>query len=164
MKKITGRKKRAVVAVSGGFDPLHIGHVRLLNEAKKLGNKLVVILNNDHWLFAKKGFAFMEEQDRKEILESLLAVDEVMLTTHKKNDPDRSVCRELLKLRPDIFANGGDRTPLDARNISSSLNPEVELCRKLGIRTMFNVGRGGKMCSSSGLVRRFVTGEKKGRG
>lgn len=61
------RKKKIVVAVSGGFDPVHIGHVRMFNEAKKLGHELVVILNNDNWLIAKKGYAFMPENERREI-------------------------------------------------------------------------------------------------
>lgn len=160
MKKSGGSKKKVTVAVSGGWDPIHIGHVRLFNTAKKLGDKLVVILNNDNWLIAKKGFVFMSERDRKEILLSLRAVDEVMLTSHKKGDSDRSVCRELLKLRPTIFANGGDRTPKDARNTSSPLNPEVELCRELGIKTVFNVGKGGKVRSSTDLVKRFKEGVK----
>src|SRR3989344_7433731 len=84
--KTARRMKKRIVAVSGGFDPIHIGHVRLLNEARKLGDKLVVILNNDNWLFAKKGFVFMSEEDRKEILESLSAVDKVFLTEHTKED------------------------------------------------------------------------------
>ena len=155
------KRKKTVVVVSGGFDPLHIGHVRLFNEARKLGDTLVVILNNDNWLMAKKGCAFMSEQDRKEILESLRAVDEVILTKHKKNDGDRSVCRELLKLRPDIFANGGDRTPSDAKRKTSPLNPEVALCKRLGIKTVFNVGKGGKVRSSSNLVARFQKSQKQ---
>ena len=73
----------------------------------------------------------------------------------KKNDPDRSICRELHKLKPDIFANGGDRTSADAQNKHSSLNPEAVLCEELGIKTMFNVGKGGKVRSSSELVNRF---------
>lgn len=162
MEKATKRKKKVVVAVSGGWDPIHIGHVRLFNEAKKLGDRLVVILNNDNWLLAKKGFTFMSEQDRKEILESLSAVDEVMLTSHTKDDPDRSVCRELCHLRPDIFANGGDRTSLDSRKKTSTLNPEVALCEELGIKTVFGVGKGGKVRSSSELVARFKKGEKRG--
>ncbi len=159
---MTRAKKKIIVAVSGGFDPLHVGHVRLLNAAKKLGGKLVVILNNDNWLIAKKGFTFMPERDRKEILESLAAVDEVMLTSHKKNDSDRSVCRELRQLLPDIFANGGDRTPKDAKKKTSTLNPEVALCKELGITTIFNVGKGGKIRSSSELVKRFKKDEKQG--
>ena len=61
-------KNKIVVAVSGGWDPVHIGHVRLFNEAKKLGDELVVILNNDNWLRKKKGFVFMPQAERKEIL------------------------------------------------------------------------------------------------
>lgn len=152
MKK-TGVK--TVVAVSGGFDPVHIGHVRLFNEARKLGDKLVVILNNDNWLMKKKGFVFMNEQERKEILESFSAVDEVVITKHTPDDSDRSICRELRELQPDIFANGGDRTPEDAQKKNSPLNPEVALCAELGIETVFNVGKGGKLRSSSELVARF---------
>jgi D-beta-D-heptose 7-phosphate kinase/D-beta-D-heptose 1-phosphate adenosyltransferase len=148
-------KKKVVVAVSGGFDPVHIGHVRLMNEAEKLGDTLVVILNNDNWLMRKKGFVFMNERERKEILLSFSAVDEVVITAHKKNDPDRSICRELRKLKPDIFANGGDRDKADAQNKRSSLNPEAVLCERLGIKTVFNVGKGGKVRSSSELVNRF---------
>src|SRR3989344_1102665 len=134
LQKKTRGRAIVVVAVSGGFDPVHVGHIRLFNEARKLGDKLVVILNNDNWLIGKKGFTFMSEQDRREILESLSAVDEVMLTSHKENDPERSVCRELQELLPDIFANGGDRTPEDAKRQASSLSPEVALCQKLGIK------------------------------
>lgn len=155
------KKKKTTVAVSGGFDPLHIGHIRLLNEAKKLGDKLVVILNNDNWLTKKKGFVFMSEQDRKEILESLSAVDEVLLTGHTKADADRSVCRELRKLKPDVFANGGDRTPTDAKKATSSLNPEADLCEELGIKMVYSVGKGGKVRSSTELVARFKKGEKR---
>lgn len=149
------RKNKTVVAVSGGWDPLHIGHVRLFNAAKKLGDELVVILNNDNWLMRKKGFVFMSEKDRKEILLSLASVDRVIITAHKKGDPDRTVCRELRQLRPDIFANGGDRDRADASDTQSSLNHEAILCERLGIKTVFNVGKGGKVRSSSELVNRF---------
>ncbi len=156
-------KKQTIVAVSGGFDPLHVGHIRLINEARRLGDKLVVILNNDNWLLTKKGFTFMSEDDRKEILESLASVGEVVFTEHTERDPDRSICRELRKLHPDIFANGGDRTPEDAQNKDSSLNPEAELCTTLGIKTVWNVGKGGKIRSSSELVARFKKGGGQGR-
>lgn len=136
-----------IVAVSGGFDPVHIGHVNLLREAKKLGDKLVVILNNDNWLRFKKGFVFMTENERAEILRAIRYVDEVIITTHEENTKDISICRELEKLKPDIFANGGDRRP-DLDPV-----PEVELCQKLGIKIEYNVG-GGKMQSSSELVRK----------
>ena len=162
---MSAKRKWKIVAVSGGFDPLHIGHVRLFNAAKKLGDKLVVILNNDNWLAAKKGYVFMNERERKEILESFSAVDGVVITAHKKNDPDRSICRELQKIRPNIFANGGDRDSTDAKRKSSSLNPEQKLCKEIGIRMVFNVGDGGKVQSSSWLLekysRRINGGEEK---
>ena len=132
--KISSRKQ-VLVAVSGGFDPIHIGHVRLLKEAKKLGDELVVILNNNNWLKKKKGFAFMPQRERKELIEAVKWVDRVVFTGHKANSSDMSVCAELKKIKPHIFANGGDRK-LD--NI-----PEVPVCREIGCRMVFNVGREG---------------------
>jgi len=143
-------KKSIIVVASGGFDPVHIGHVRLFEAAKKLGDKLVVVLNNDNWLKTKKGFAFMPEKDRIEIIKAFRCVDKVVLTEHKPHDKDTSVCRELKKIKPDIFANGGDRK---AGNI-----PEYELCDKLGIKMVFNVG-GKKIRSSSELARRAKVGK-----
>lgn len=139
--------KKIVVAVSGGFDPIHPGHIRMFKEAKKLGDILVVILNNDNWLIKKKGFAFMPERERKEVIEALKPVDKVVLTTHKPNDPDMSVCAALKKLKPDIFANGGDRT--------KSNIPEVPLCNEIGTKMVFSVGKGGKIESSSWLLEKF---------
>ena len=155
------RPRKIVVAVSGGFDPIHVGHTRLFKEAKSLGDELVVILNNDSWLKKKKGFVLMTQAERKEIIESLKPVDRVILTKHRKNPKDMSVCAELANLRPNIFANGGDRTVKDAKSASSSLNPEQILCKKLGIKMVFNVGRGGKIQSSSWLVKKFPKTIKK---
>jgi len=133
------------VAISGGFDPIHIGHVRLLKSAKSLGDKLIVIINNDNWLKAKKSYAFLDQKERKAVLEAIRWVDKVVITSHPKNTKDHSVCKELAKIKPDVFANGGDRK---AGNI-----PEYELCDKLGIKMVFNVG-GGKAQSSSDLVKK----------
>lgn len=144
----------SVVAVSGGFDPVHIGHLRLLKDAKALGDKLVVILNNDNWLKAKKGFTFMAEDERKAILEAIRYVDEVIISEHPEQPEDMSICNELQKLKPDIFANGGDRDQLDADNNKSSLNPEQHLCQQLKIKMVYNVG-GAKAQSSSDLVKRI---------
>ncbi len=144
---------KRVVAVSGGFDPLHKGHVRMCIEAKKLGDELVVILNNDAWLRAKKGAAFMDQEERKEILEGLEAVDRVVLTQHAEHPADMSVCAELRALKPDIFANGGDR---HAHNV-----PEDAVCKELGIAMVFNVGRGGKVQSSSWLIEKARTKDTK---
>jgi D-beta-D-heptose 7-phosphate kinase/D-beta-D-heptose 1-phosphate adenosyltransferase len=140
------KAKKVVVAVSGGFDPIHIGHVRMFERAKALGDELVVILNNDNWLKKKKGFAFMPEKERKEVIEALRAVDRVVITAHKPNDKDTSVCVALRAIRPDIFANGGDRK-LD--NI-----PEVPVCEAIGCTMVFNIGEGGKIQSSSWLLKK----------
>lgn len=141
------------VAVSGGFDPVHIGHIELFREAKKLGDHLVVILNNDHWLKKKKGFVFMNQAERKAVLLAIRYVDDVLITSHPDNPADMSICRELEALKPQIFANGGDRDKRDADNKSSSLNPEQELCGHLGIKMVYNLGE--KMQSSSELIRKI---------
>lgn len=142
--------------VSGGFDPVHIGHVRLFNEAKKLGDELVVVINNDHWLREKKGYVFMPDHERKEIIEAFEAVDRVLLSSHKKNTKDMSICVDLIKVRPHIFANGGDRNEKDAENPNSSLYKEKQIHKKLGINMVYNVGHGGKVRSSSKLVKDIV--------
>ena len=138
------KSKKIVVAVSGGFDPVHIGHVELFERAKKLGDELVVILNNDNWLKKKKGFVFMPQAERKGILEALRVVDKVVLTNHKPNPDDMSVCDSLRKIKPDMFANGGDRWK---HNV-----PEVNVCQEFKIKTVFNVGQ--KIQSSSWLIKK----------
>lgn len=137
-------KKPTVVAVSGGFDPIHIGHVRMFEEAKKLGERLVVIVNNDNWLKKKKGYAFMPEAERVEVIRALRAVDDVMLTMHPENPDDMSVCAELRLLGPDVFANGGDRKEDNV--------PEVAVCKEINCEMVFNIGAGGKVQSSSWLI------------
>ena len=148
MGKSNSKKKSIIVAVSGGMDPVHVGHVRMFQEAKKLGDKLVVILNNDNWLRKKKGYVFMPQKERKELLEAIQCVDKVILTRHKADPEDMSVCAELEYLKPDIFANGGDRK-LD--NI-----PEVAVCNKISCKMVFSIGKGGKVQSSSELLRKFL--------
>ena len=150
-KRLT--QKKIVVAVSGGFDPLHVGHTRLFRRARALGDKLVVILNNDNWLRKKKGYAFMNQRERKEILLALRPVDRVVLTSHPKNPADMSVVKELEKLRPDIFANGGDRKPGNT--------PETGVCKKINCTMVFRRGRGGKVQSSSWLLEEYLQKNKK---
>lgn len=146
----SAKKKPVVVAVSGGWDPVHIGHIRLFKEAKKLGDLLVVIVNNDNWLMRKKGYIFMPQKERKELIKALGVVDKVILTSHPPNPKDMSVSKELKELKPDIFANGGDRPKitLPAR--------EIEVCKKIGCKMVYGVGRGGKVQSSSWLLNAFL--------
>ena len=127
-----------VVAVSGYFDPIHVGHLEYLRLSKKLGNKLVVIVNNNHQCVLKKGKPFMDEKDRLEIVKSLEMVDEVFLSI----DKDKSVCASLEAIKPDIFANGGDR--------STGEVPEAKICQKFDI--MMTDGLGDKIRSSSELT------------
>jgi D-beta-D-heptose 7-phosphate kinase/D-beta-D-heptose 1-phosphate adenosyltransferase len=149
-------KKETIVVVSGGFDPIHPGHIRMFKEAKALGDKLVVILNNDNWLLKKKKFTFMTEQERKEVLEALRWVDEVIVSRHPTNPDDMSVSADLARLKPDIFANGGDRNEKDAQNPNSSLHKDLAICKEYNIKMIFNVGRGGKIQSSSSLVSEAI--------
>ena len=141
-----GASKKMIIAVSGGFDPIHIGHIQLLKEAKALGDHLIVILNNNHWLIRKKGHFYMDEIERIEILRAIRYVDDVILTTHQPNDSRTDVCQELALIKPDIFANVGVRY---ASNI-----PEYETCQKINCKMEFNVG-GGKQQSSSLLTNKI---------
>jgi|TARA_B100001094_G_scaffold45765_1_gene40769 D-beta-D-heptose 7-phosphate kinase/D-beta-D-heptose 1-phosphate adenosyltransferase len=126
------------VAVSGYFDPIHIGHLEYLKLAKKLGEKLVVIINNNHQCVLKKGKPFMDEADRLEIVKNLKMVDEVFLSI----DKDKTVCASLELLKPDIFANGGDRSTKEV--------PESSVCKKYNIKMID--GLGNKIRSSSDLT------------
>lgn len=142
--KMKDNDRQIVVTVSGGFDPLHPGHIRLFKEAKALGDKLIVILNNDNWLMKKKKFTFMSQKERKEVLEGVRFIDQVIFSKHKHDPEDMSVTEELRMIRPDIFANGGDRTK---KNV-----PEDAVCKRIGCKMVFNVGEGGKIQSSSWLI------------
>ena len=127
-----------VVAVSGYFDPLHVGHLEYLEMAKQLGDKLIVIVNNDKQALLKKGKSFMNENDRAEIVSALKCVDEVFLSI----DEDKSVCRSLEAIKPNIFANGGDR------NLSEI--PETAVMKKFNIKMVDGLGE--KIRSSSAIT------------
>lgn len=140
-------KSNKIAIVSGGFDPLHVGHIELFNKARDVG-VLIVILNNDDFLTRKKGKPFMPFEERKAILESLQMIDLVVPSV----DEDDTVCvtlEKLASLRDGVdaelyFCNGGDRT-------SGENTPEHELCEKLEIRTVYDLGE--KIQSSSWLTK-----------
>ena len=141
LEKRTKMKKEKVVIVSGYFDPLHVGHLEYLQMASQLGDKLLVIINNDEQAILKKGESFMSEKDRMEIVFALECVDEVLISC----DEDASVCKSIelaaqFKPMADlIFAKGGDRHFGEV--------PEVDTCKKLGIEMIGNLGE--KIRSSS---------------
>lgn len=141
--KMKTKRKKIVVGVSGPFDPIHVGHIEYLQKARKLGDELIVLLNNDNWLVAKKGYCFMPEKDRKKIVEALACVDYVRISKHKPGTIDWSSIEGLIAVRPDIFANGGER--------KKGNTPETEYCKANGIKMIFGVGR--KLRSSSDLVK-----------
>ena len=134
-------KKPIVVAVSGYFNPLHVGHLEMIAKAKKLGDKLVVIINNDEQVKLKGSFPFMKQEDRIKIIKALRDVDEVFLSI----DKDKSVCKSLAKVKPAIFANGGDR-----KSIGDV--PEYPICQKLNIQMVDGLGR--KIRASSELIKK----------
>jgi len=129
------------IAISGGFDPIHIGHIRMIQEAATYGN-LIVILNSDQWLIRKKGYKFMPFEERKEILYAIKGVTKVILA----DDTDGTVCNTLAEIKPNYFANGGDRVKTNT--------PEIILCKELNIQMLWNVG-GGKIQSSSELTKNY---------
>ena len=124
-----------VVSASGYFDPLHVGHIEYLELAKKLGDKLIVIINSDAQAKLKKGKSFMKQEDRAKIISSLKCVDEVFISI----DNDTTQCKSLEFLKPNIFANGGDR--------NNDEIPEANICKKLNIQIIDGLGE--KIRSSS---------------
>ena len=126
------------IAISGYFDPIHVGHIEYINNAKKLGDWLVVIVNNNNQCALKKGKHFMDEKDRVLIVKNIKAVDEVFLSI----DEDKTVCKSLKKVNPDVFANGGDRKNYEI--------PESKVCKENNIQIID--GLGDKIRSSSDLT------------
>ena len=129
------------VAVSGGFDPPHAGHIRMIQEASQFG-EVVIVLNSDAWLMRKKGYVFMSWEERKELLEAIKGVRKVVAV----DDSNGTVCEALVREKPTYFANGGDRT--------TDNTPEMTVCTENNITMIWGIG-GGKVQSSSELVNRF---------
>jgi cytidyltransferase-like protein len=133
-----------IVCVSGYFDPFHVGHLDYLENAKRLGDHLLVVVNNDEQAKQKKGKSFMPEEQRLRIVRALKIVDQAILSC----DKNRTVCDTLRCVRPDIFANGGDQT-------NDSI-PEASICKELGIELVD--GLGDKVQSSSWLIQNAQKG------
>lgn len=132
---------------SGYWNPLHVGHINLFRDAKKLGDVLVVVVNNDEQVKLKGSALFMPENERLQIIKALKHVDEVILSV----DTDVSVAKTLemiAKKYPEelYFAKGGDR------NSGNIPNQETEVCKKYDIKVINGVG-GDKVQSSSWLIK-----------
>ena len=137
-----------IIVVSGGFDPIHSGHIAYLKAAKNLGNKLIVALNSDAWLIKKKGNYFMEFNERECILNNISMVDQVIGIEDDEIGSASNALLEIRKLYPNdeiIFANGGDR--------NKSNIPEMDLVE--GVKFIFSVGGDDKKNSSSSILKKW---------
>ena len=139
--------RKSVIILSGGFDPVHKGHLRMFREASWLGHQVIVGLNSDNWLTRKKGKPFMEWDERAEILESCKFVNQV-LPMDDWDDTASDIIVNVCNLYNNedfniYFANGGDR---GKGNV-----PELETCKNLNVVMLWGVG-GGKIQSSSWLI------------
>ena len=135
--------ERPTIMVSGGFDPVHAGHIRMIRAAAKYGD-VIVIANSDAWLHNKKGFVFMDFHQRSEILNAIKGV----ILVDSVDDSDGTVCEAIRRLRPTYFANGGDR--------GKHNTPEQNVCDELGIEMLWSIGGDEKVAASSELVKSVV--------
>ena len=134
-----------IIILSGGFDPLHKGHIRMFKEASKIG-KVVVGLNSDNWLIRKKGKCFMTHSERTEILGAIEYIDSIVSFDDNDNTAIKliqNIFKEYSKSAQIFFGNGGDRI--------DSTTPEVDYCKDNNIEMLWNLG-GEKVQSSSKLL------------
>ena len=144
-----------IVLVTGGFDPIHSGHIQYIQAARKLGTKLIVGANSDKWLRQKKGKEFMPWEERAAILRSIRGVDEVWSFNDDDNSA-RDLIRQVRNVNPEakiIFANGGDRTD---KNV-----PEQDI-KDDNLEFVFGIGGENKANSSSWILERWMN-ERTGR-
>jgi len=146
----SSENERPTIMVSGGFDPVHAGHIRMIRAAGAYGD-VIVIANSDTWLHEKKGFIFMDFSQRSEILNSIKGV----ILVDSVDDSDGTVCEAIKRLRPTYFANGGDR--------GKHNTPEQRVCEELGIEMLWSVGGDEKVAASSDLVNSVVDKMALGR-
>ena len=145
---------KPTVLVSGGFDPVHAGHIRMIRAAAQYG-EVIVIANSDEWLYRKKGFVFMEFERRIEILNAIKGV----ILVDSVDDTDGTVCEAIRRLKPTYFANGGDR--------GKSNTPEQAVCEEIGVKLLWGIGGEEKLESSLDLARKvrdFQMPPKRTRG
>jgi cytidyltransferase-like protein len=151
-------KKYKVILISGGFDPVHKGHIECINNAKELAEEVWIGLNNDEWLRRKKGRAFMNENERSFIMSNLKNVDWVYVMNPKDHLDNTAIDfiekskRKYIRENGDLprgvmaFGNGGDRT--------ETTTPENSMCDSFGIESVW--GLGDKVQSSSWLLEKYL--------
>ena len=141
-KAIKARKDLGIIGcTSGGYDPIHPGHMSSIIDSKLFCDTLVVVVNGDWFLTDKKGKPFQDLKTRCQIVSCVRGVDYVVPF---EIENDNSVCKALFRLRPDIFLKGGDRDNMDDL-------PEGKVCDKLGIKVLTQVGWDKRWSSSDFL-------------
>ena len=144
-------ENRVISIVSGGFDPIHPGHIMMMKDCLKFSNYLIVGVNSNKWLINKKGNYFMDIQHRLYVVSSLNVVNETM---EFEDDDKGSANNLLIKIRNKysndkiIFANGGDR--------NNKTTPEIEFCNKNNVRTLWGIGGNNKTNSSSLILKKWI--------
>ncbi len=149
LKRELDRLSFDIYVTSGGFDPLHVGHLRCIQDGAEMAQRasdgvLVVIVNDDGFLERKKGYSFMPCEERMEIIAGIEGVDYVV----RWDDNSQTVVGALEILEPQYFLKGGDRD--NRENV-----PEFDVCKEIDCKVVFNVG-GGKIQSSSKLVQKQI--------
>ena len=140
---------RDIVLISGGFDPIHSGHISLIKDAKKFG-QVVILLNSDKWLRNKKGKEFLPFKERKIIMGSIKNIIDVIAFDDSDSTCINGIKKALIKYpnQKIKFANGGDR--------NDKTTPETKFCKKNGIETLWGIGGKIKINSSSWILKRWV--------
>jgi len=154
--------EKPIYMTSGGFDPIHIGHVRCIlgtsqlalrpRQPSQMTGLVVVVVNADSFLIRKKGYAFMSLTERMEIIDAIKGVDFVVPWESEGND--QTVIEAINQLRPSFFTKGGDR--FDEKTI-----PEWKICQQINCKIITGVGKGGKIQSSSELITKAEKSRRK---
>ena len=137
-----------IIALSGGFDPPTIGQTQMISHASKFGD-VIIILNSDRWLKERKHHIFLPRKHRKHVLTKMPGVVDII----DAKDEDGTVCQTLLELKPDMFGNGGSRTP--------SNTPEIDLCRELGIELVWQIGSAEDIQNIKNLYSKVLNVKKE---
>jgi cytidyltransferase-like protein len=140
---------KKIVLVSGGFDPLHSGHISYLNAAKALGDILIVAVNSDEWLRRKKGYNFLPWKERSFIVSNLSCVDKVIDFDDSIESASNAIYKCLEDYENVIFANGGDRQNTNCPELNDFINNDK-------VEFIFGVGGIEKLNSSSDIVKDFL--------
>ena len=145
-------KKYDYALISGGFDPVHIGHLAMIKDAKKISDNVIVLLNSDNWLIRKKGKPFMVEAQRAQILEEFKSVSEVIIQKNDNDDSSNNAIIDFYKSHSNktiCYCNGGDRS-------QENKIRETQTCKDLGIDLKFGIGGIHKLESSSNLTKNHL--------